>query len=155
MNQTHENKIIHLATDHAGFTLKEQIKAWLESQGHSVVDHGAQVIDEQDDFPDFVAPAAQAVADDLANSVAIVLGGSGQGEAMTANRYKGVRAVIYYGGDVEIVKLSRTHNDANVLALGARFVDNDNINDVIATWLATPFAGEEKRVRRNQKIDQV
>lgn len=152
MVTTHEEKVIHLATDHAGFAHKEHVKEWLESLGREVIDHGSYTHDEKDDFPDFIHPAAVAVAND-SNSVAIVFGGSGQGEAMVANREAGVRATVYYGGDSTIVTLSREHNDANVLSIGARFVDLTLTKKVITAWLKTPFLGEEKRVRRNQKLD--
>ena len=100
---THADKVIHLATDHAGLKLKETIKEWLESEGKLVTDHGAHQFDEQDDFPDYISKAAVAVAKQPDSTVGIIFGGSGQGEAMAANRFKGVRATVYYGGDSKIV----------------------------------------------------
>lgn len=153
--QTHANKKIHLATDHAGFVLKEEVKKWLQEKGVAVVDHGASSVNELDDFPDFIAKAAKAVSLQSANEVAIIFGGSGQGEAMVANRFRNVRATVYYGGDSKIVTLSREHNDANVLSIGARFVDVELTKKIITAWLQTSFDGSEKRVRRNRKMEQL
>ena len=107
---------IHLATDHAGLDLKNSIKDHLIDNGHNVTDHGAYEYDALDDYPDFIFPCARAVASDP-SSRGIILGGSGQGEAMAANRIKGVRAAVFYNGPNEIVKLSREHNNANILSL--------------------------------------
>ena len=142
---------IHLATDHAGLELKNIIKEHLENQGHNVIDHGAHEYDALDDYPDFIFPCAKAVAADP-KSRGIILGGSGQGEAMTANRVKGVRAVVFYNGPEEIVKLSREHNNANILSLGARFMNQAEIYDVIEMWLAEPFEGGRHQ-RRIEKLD--
>src|SRR3989338_1801332 len=108
---------IFLGSDHAGFQLKEKIKKYLQERGETIQDLGAFELNEEDDYPDFVGPVAEAVANDPERSRGIVLGGSGQGEAIAANRFKGVRAALYYGGDKEIVRLSSAHNNANVLAL--------------------------------------
>ena len=142
---------IHLATDHAGLELKNIIKEHLENKGHDVIDHGAHEYDALDDYPDFIFPCAKAVAADP-KSRGIILGGSGQGEAMTANRVKGVRAVVFYNGPEEIVKLSREHNNANILSLGARFMNQAEIYDVIEMWLAEPFEGGRHQ-RRIEKLD--
>lgn len=144
---------VFLGADHAGFALKEQIKRWLVAQGCEVEDRGAFSLDPEDDYPDFIAPVAQAVSEDPVNRRGIVLGGSGQGEAMVANRFAGVRAAVYYGGSEDIVALSREHNDANVLALGARFVSEEEAIAAVERWLATPFSGDERHVRRIKKID--
>ena len=109
--------IIHLATDHAGLDLKNSIKTYLLNKGFEVKDHGAHEYDPQDDYPDFIFPCAKAVAKNI-DSRGIILGGSGQGEAMAANRIKGIRAVVFYNGPKEIIKLSREHNNANILSLG-------------------------------------
>ena len=146
---------IHLATDHAGFARKNEVKAWLKEQGYTVVDHGALHLDEQDDFPDFISVAASAVSKDPAGSRAIIFGGSGQGEAMVANRYPQVRATVYYGGDEEIVALSRQHNDANVLSIGARFVDAEAAVRAVELWLNESPLSEEKYARRNKKIERL
>ncbi len=146
---------IHLATDHAGFECKNTVKEWLEEEGYQVVDHGALHLDAQDDFPDFISLAAAAVSKDPTLSKAIIFGGSGQGEAMVANRFPQVRATVYYGGDEEIVRLSRQHNDANVLSIGARFVDTRDALRVIELWLHETPLTDEKYERRNKKIERI
>ena len=143
---------IHLATDHAGLELKNAIKDYLIEKGHEVTDHGAHEYDAQDDYPDFIFPCARAVAANPENR-GIILGGSGQGEAMAANRIKGVRAAVYYGEEREIARLSREHNNANVLSLGARFISEQEIYDVIETWLDEPFEGGRHQ-RRIDKLDR-
>lgn len=145
--------IIHLATDHAGFVHKQAIAAWLTGEGYEVTDHGAYTYEPQDDFPDLIALAAAAVSKDPTNSRAIIFGGSGQGEAIVANRYPQVRAAVYYGGEDAIPSLSRKHNDSNVLSIGARFVGVDTVKKVIWEWLHTEPLEEEKYARRNQKIE--
>ena len=142
---------IHLATDHAGLELKNIIKEHLKENGHDVTAHGAHEYDALDDYPDFIFPCAKSVAADP-ESRGIILGGSGQGEAMTANRIKGVRAAVFYNGPEEIVKLSREHNNANILSLGARFMNQAEIYDVIEMWLAEPFEGGRHQ-RRIEKLD--
>lgn len=154
--------MIYLAADHAGFELKEKLKPYLQELGYEVKDCGAFSYDENDDYPDFVALAAQAVSEDTDNSRAIILGGSGQGEAMIANRFRGVRAAVYYGTTSanvsagkgnEIITLSREHNDANVLSLGARFLTEEEAKRAVKLWLDTAFTGEERHSRRLKKID--
>ena len=98
-------------------------------------------------------PVAQAVANEL-ESRGIVIGMSGQGEAMCANRFKNVRAAVYYGGSIEIVRLSREHNDANILSLGARFIEANEALETVKLWLETPFSGDERHVRRITKLDR-
>ena len=142
---------IHIATDHAGLELKNIIRDYLIKKGHDVKDHGAYEYDALDDYPDFIFPCAQAVAADP-ESRGIILGGSGQGEAMAANRIKGVRAAVFYNGPAEIVKLSREHNNANILSLGARFMTENEIYDVIEIWLNKPFEGGRHQ-RRIEKLD--
>ena len=143
---------IHIATDHAGLDLKNIIRDYLISKGHEVTDHGAHEYDALDDYPDYIFPCAKAVASDL-ESRGIILGGSGQGEAMAANRVKGVRAAVFYNGPVEIVKLSREHNNANILSLGARFMTEDEIYGVIEMWLDKSFGGGRHQ-RRIEKLDR-
>lgn len=145
---------ISLATDHAGFELKEKIKIFLESEGHEVIDCGAYSYEEGDDYPDFIAPATATLAKGTADRV-IILGGSGQGEAMVANRFPGARAAVYYGGDTSILALSREHNDANVLSLGVRFLSEEQAKGAVALWLKTKGATEERHIRRVRKIDAV
>ena len=143
---------IHVATDHAGLDLKNAIRDYLVDKGHDVTDHGAHEYDAQDDYPDFIFPCAKAVAADT-ESKGIILGGSGQGEAMAANRVKGCRAAVFYNGPMDIVKLSREHNNANILSLGARFMSEEEIYDVIELWLAEPFGGGRHQ-RRIEKLDK-
>ena len=143
---------IYLATDHRGFELKEKIKEWLKEWGYEYEDMGNFVYDKDDDYPDFIRKAAEAVANDPERSRGIILGGSGQGEAMVANRYKGVRAAVYYGGPEEVIVLSREHNDANVLSLGTFFLDKETVKKAIKLWLDTPFSGEERHIRRISKF---
>lgn len=159
---------IALATDHAGYKIIHQLKAYLESRGHECVDYGPQEYDENDDYPDYIFPAAQAVASGECQA-AIVMGGSGQGEAMTANRIPGARCALYYGpavanqavnaeGDTSedplvILKLSREHNDANVLSLGARFLSLEDMKKACDVWLETPFSGAERHARRIEKLN--
>jgi ribose 5-phosphate isomerase B len=143
---------IYLATDHAGFELKESMRAYLEAKGHEVTDFGAHEYNENDDYPDFIRPAAEAVAADAA-SLGIIFGGSGQGEDMVADKVVGVRSAVYYGGNLEIVKLAREHNNANVLSIGARFASEDEAKEAIDLFIETKFPGDERHVRRIEKID--
>ena len=142
---------IHLATDHAGLELKDKIKQHLNESGHDVIDHGAYEYDALDDYPDFIFPCAKAVAEDN-RSRGIILGGSGQGEAMAANRIKGVRAAVFYNGPKEIIELSRQHNNANILSLGARFMSEEEIYRIIEIWFDTDFE-EGRHQRRIDKLD--
>ena len=143
---------IHLATDHAGLELKEKVKLYLSDLNYEVIDHGAYEYDALDDYPDFIFPCANAVSNDP-ESKGIILGGSGQGEAMAANRVKGVRAAVFYNGPDEIIKLSRQHNNANILSLGARFMSEEEMHKVIEVWLSTDFESGRHQ-RRIEKLDE-
>jgi ribose 5-phosphate isomerase B len=143
---------IHLAADHAGYSLKETVKHYLMDKGYEVQDHGAFEFDQADNYPDFIFPCAQAVEGDK-ESRGIIFGGSGQGEAMAANRVRGVRAAVYYGGPEEIVQLSRRHNNANILSLGARFISEEEAFRVIDRWLEEPFEGG-RHIQRINALDQ-
>lgn len=143
---------IVLATDHAGYEHKEVLKKHLLSQGYDVQDFGTSSA-ESCDYPDFIFPAARAVAADPEGTRGIIFGGSGQGEAMVANRVKGVRATVYYQSNPEILELSRTHNNANILSIGARFVSVEEMKRDVDLWLKTDFPAEERHVRRIHKID--
>jgi ribose 5-phosphate isomerase B len=146
---------IHLATDHAGFALKEATKTWLNDLDYDeVVDHGAHELVETDDYPDFIKLAAEAVSENP-DERAIIFGASGQGEDMVADKFEHVRSAVYYGGPLEIVKLSREHNDANILSIGARFVTGEQAREAIELWLKTPFSGAERHQRRVDKIDDL
>lgn len=147
--------MIHFATDHAGFDLKETLLAFVRDElGHEVNDHGAYHLDSGDDYPDFIKPAAEAVQNNSGDR-AIIMGGSGNGEAMCANRYKGVRASVYYGGNLDIVTATREDNDSNILSLGARFLSEDEAKEVVKLWLETDFSDEERHRRRLDKIDSI
>lgn len=146
------NKVIYLATDHAGYPHKDAVKDWLKGEGYTIKDCGAYVFDAEDDFTDFISQAAKMVSRDPDSRRAIIFGGSGQGEAILANRFPHVRAAVYYGGPREIVELSRKHNDANVLSVGARFVNIDDTKAAIWDWLHTDTLTDKKYHRRNSKI---
>jgi len=142
------NKTIVLATDHAGFELKEHVKRFLIKKGYDIKDFGALEYDGLDDYPDFILPAAKYISEH--KLIGIIFGGSGQGEAMAANRIKGIRAAVFYNGPNEIVELSRLHNNANILSIGARFVNNQEAEKVIELWLSTDFeqGRHEKRINK-------
>ncbi len=147
---------IYFATDHAGFELKEKLTVFVhDTLGHEVIDCGAYELVEGDDYPSYIKKAGEAVSQNPLEVRAIILGGSGQGEAMVANKYPHVRATVYYGGSHEIITLSREHNDANVLSLGARFMTEEEAKEVVSTWLTTPFSNEERHVRRIAQIDEI
>ena len=141
---------IFLSADHAGFELKEFLSNHLIQLGYNVEDCGAYEMDSTDDYPDFIIPAARKVASDP-DSRGIIMGGSGQGEAIAANRIKGVRAAVYYDGPIDIVKLSRSHNNANILSLGARFISNEKAVEVVKMWFNEPFEGG----RHQKRIDKL
>ena len=136
---------IHIGSDHAGLEFKAKIIAHLQGQGHQVTDHGPHSFDPLDDYPEFCIPAALATAIDP-GSFGIVLGGSGNGEQMAANKVKGVRAALVWS--VEIAKLARQHNDANVISLGGRMHDEKLCLELVDTFLSTPFSNDERHVRR-------
>lgn len=145
---------IYFSSDHAGFELKNGLCEFVKSQGFDAVDLGPQSYDENDDYPDTISKAAEMISKNPEDR-AIVLGGSGQGEAMVCNRYPNVRAAVFYGGPMEIVNLSRAHNDANILSIGVRFVDQNQIGEVVRTWLLAQFSNIEKHARRIKKIEEL
>ena len=136
---------IHIGSDHAGLEFKAKIIAHLQSQGHQVTDHGPHSFDPLDDYPEFCIPAALATAKDP-GSFGIVLGGSGNGEQIAANKVNGIRAALVWS--VEIAKLARQHNDANVISLGGRMHDEKLCLELVDTFLSTPFSSDERHVRR-------
>ena len=142
---------IYLASDHAGFGLKQFLGDHLKDLGHAVEDCGALEMDPLDDYPDFIIPAAKKVAKNP-HSRGIIMGGSGQGEAIAANRIKGIRAVVYYDGPIDIVKLSRTHNNANILSFGARFITHEKAAEIVDLWLHESFEGG-RHIKRIDKLD--
>ena len=148
--QTNHMKI-HIGSDHAGLEFKAKIIEHLKSKGHQVEDHGPHQYDALDDYPVFCIPAAQATAADPA-SFGIVLGGSGNGEQMAANKVKGVRAALVWS--IETAKLAREHNNANVISIGGRMHDEQFCLVLVDTFLATPFTGDERHVRRIGQISK-
>lgn len=141
---------IHLATDHAGYRYKELIKTYLEEKGYKVMDHGAHEFDPADDYPKFVNLAAEEVSKAPNDTVAIVLGASGQGEAIASSRFSNIRTTVCYGGPMakEIVKAGKEHNNANVLALGAKYIEEKDVLELVDLWLTTLFTQDERHVRR-------
>lgn len=146
---------ICIASDHAGYELKSALIPYLTDLGHEVADFGAESLNPDDDYPGFIAQAAVAVFQDIENTKGIIIGGSGQGEAIVANRLPAIRAAVYYGGNLDIIKLSREHNDANILSLGARFMSVKEAQDAVKLWLETEFSGEEKHIRRIEQIETI
>lgn len=158
---------VFLASDHAGLTLKNALAEHIRTLGYDMEDVGAFASDPDDDYPDFVIPLARAVASD-ATSRGIIVCGSGQGEAMCANRVKGIRAAVFYGPrrvtvalDIEggrsedgfdAVRLPRRHNDANVLSIGARFVSGGEADEAVRIFLETPFSDSPRHARRLAKF---
>jgi len=144
---------ILIASDHAGFALKADLKEHLKEQGYTVQDEGAYEEKGDDDYPDFVSLVAKQVSSAPDECRGIVIGGSGQGEAMCANRYPHVRAAVLYHYDEHIIHLSRLHNNANVLSLGARFLTSEEAKKAVIAWLNTEFSNDDRHSRRNSKLD--
>ncbi|KKN29505.1 hypothetical protein LCGC14_0843390 [marine sediment metagenome] len=147
--------MIFLGSDHRGYELKEKIKKWLGGLDYPFEDMGAHKLDLDDDYPDFISLVAQEVSKNPENNLGIVLGHSGQGEAIAANKFPGIRAIVFYGGPEEILKLSREHNDANVLSLGASFVSDEDAKSALKLWLETKFSGNARHDRRINKIKEL
>src|SRR3989344_1738163 len=141
------------ASDHRGFDLKGKLIPFVQSLGHQTEDAGPFSYNPSDDYPDFISLAAKKISMDPTNFLGILIGGSGRGEAMVANRFPRVRAAVYYGGKDRILTLSREHNDANALSLGARFLSEEDAKHSIEVWLSAKFTGEERHVRRIAQID--
>lgn len=140
---------IHIGGDHAAYDLQRELVRWLGQEGHEVIDHGPSGYDELDDYPTFVLRAAEGVANDE-GSLGIVLGGSGNGEQIAANKVRGVRAALAW--NLETARLARQHNDANVVAVGGRQHSLEEATGIIEAFLAEPFSGDERHVRRIGKI---
>lgn len=147
--------MIYLASDHAGFELKEKVKDFLTKEGYQVEDCGAYTFDAEDDYPDFISKAAEAVSKDPENNKAVILGGSGQGEAIVANKFPGVRAAVYYGKAEQMPVLTRQHNDSNILSLGARFLTEGEAIEAVKLFLETSFSNEKRHTRRIEKIKKI
>ena len=140
---------IHIGSDHAGLELKAELIAHLTGNGHDVTDHGPYEYDALDDYPDFCIPTAQAVAQDP-SSLGIVLGGSGNGEQIAANKVKGIRAALAWS--IETAKLAKDHNNANVIAVGGRMHELSLVKEIIDAFIAYPFSNDERHIRRIKKI---
>lgn len=142
---------VHIGGDHAAYELHRELVRWLGEEGHEVVDHGPTEYDEQDDYPVFVLRAAEAVAADP-ESLGIVLGGSGNGEQMAANKVRGIRAALCH--TVELATLAREHNDARVISIGGRFSSVEDAKTMVRTFLTTPFSGAERHRRRIEMVSR-
>lgn len=136
---------IHIGGDHAAHELQRDLVSWLGEQGHEVLDHGPHEYDALDDYPVYVLRAAEGVAADP-GSLGIVLGGSGNGEQMAANKVAGIRAALACSR--ELATLARQHNDAQVVSLGARMHTLEEAREIVAAFLDTPFSGDERHQRR-------
>jgi ribose 5-phosphate isomerase B len=145
-------KRIFIGSDHAGYELKNSLKQYLNSNGYEVVDVGPYDYDQHDDYPESIIPAAEKAVEN--GCPGIVLGHSGQGEAIAANKVEGARAALYYGRDIDIIELSKEHNNANILSLGAGFLSKDEAIRAVETWLDTSFTGEDRHQRRLQEISR-
>jgi len=154
---------IFVGSDHAGFGLKEKLIPYLKELGYEVEDKGASEYKEDDDYPDFVIPVAREVSKNPNGVRGIVIGGSGQGEGMAANKFSDVRATVFYGErqcivteeHESIIKISRADNDANILSLGARFITEEEMRFAVKEWLDTPFKDTDKYKRRIIKMDRI
>lgn len=140
---------VYIASDHGGYHLKDELRRYLSELGHAVEDMGAHEMNPEDDYPDFVFPTGERVAQNP-GSMGIVIGRSGNGEAIAANKVKGIRAALCW--NEEVAKKAREHNDANVLSLGADYIDQETAKSIVKTFLETPFSGEERHKRRIEKI---
>lgn len=157
---------ILIAADHAGFEMKQALMPFLRDMGYEVKDFGATEFNDDDDYPDFIAPLAREISESGGTKQGIIIGGSGQGEAIVANRFPHVRAVVFNGqyhpdhlapgAHVPLeVKTAREHNDANVLSLGARFLSKADAEEAVKTFLTIPFSEDERHVRRLKKLDEI
>jgi len=140
---------VHIGTDHAGFEMKNILVKVLTDRGYEVVDHGAEAYDSEDDYPVYILPTAEAVIEDP-GSLGIILGGSGNGEAIIANKVRGIRAALIHSHDTAV--LARKHNNANVAALGARMHSREQAIDLVLAFLTTDFSGAERHARRIELI---
>ena len=161
---------VYFAADHAGFELKNILLAFVRDElGHETQDCGAATFDVNDDYPEIIASAARELSEDTLagrDSRALLLGASGQGEAMVANRFKGVRCALYYGiprrtqtdaagNELDMLAATRIHNNANALSLGGRFLTAEEAKEAVQKWLAVPFTNETRHARRVNQIDEV
>ncbi len=146
-------KKILLATDHAGLDMKERLKTWLLTQSYELEDFGATSLNPEDDYPDFITPLSSKISQEPEQYMAFIFGGSGQGEAMVANRFRNVRAAVLACPNMDLVRLSREHNDANILSFGARFLDIDFVIAAAEIFLSTRFSEVGRHKRRISKFN--
>ncbi len=144
---------IYIGSDHAGFEMKREVASFLSTLPYESYDCGPYEYSQDDDYPYYISEVASHVSKDKDN-IGIVLGFSGQGEAIVANRFANVRCAVFYGGTKHILTLSREHNDANMLSLGAHFLTTQEAKEAIELWLNTKFSGDERHVRRIKKIEK-
>lgn len=147
-----DKTIVYLGSDHGGYLLKEELKIWLVKNGFTGEDLGADSFDPEDDYPDFILPLAKKVAADP-SSFGIVIGRSGNGEAIAANKIKRIRAALCM--NKEMARKAREHNNANIISLGADYIDTDQAESMVKIFLETPFSHEERHIRRLAKIEEV
>ncbi|MEQ1561669.1 MAG: RpiB/LacA/LacB family sugar-phosphate isomerase [Nitrospira sp.] len=145
---------VYIGSDHAGFFMKKELVSFLTSLRFEVVDCGPETYNHDDDYPDYVSVVAKNVSNEQ-DTMGIIIGFSGQGEAMVANRFPKVRSAVFYGGTRHVLTLSREHNDANILSLGAHFLTTQEAKQAVEFWLHTKFSGEERHIRRIKKIDSL
>jgi ribose 5-phosphate isomerase B len=161
---------IYLATDHAGFELKNKVADFLEKEGYAIEDCGPETYDKDDDYPDYISKAAAKVSENP-EDFGIVFGGSGQGEAIVANKFKGVRCALFYGPVIppiatditgnksddpyEMLRLTREHNNSNMLSLGVRFLTEEDAFSAIKLFLTSKYSAEERHARRIEKIKKL
>ena len=157
------NNMIYIGSDHAGYDLKEKLKKYIEEELNLAVDDkGAFTLNGTDDYPDFIKPVAEAVSKDT-NNLGIIIGASGEGEAICANKTHGIRAIVYYGGNkkqkdasgkrINIIESGRLHNNANILSLGARFITERRAKKTVRSFIETPFSNDERHIRRINKLE--
>lgn len=144
-----------IASDHAGFELKNKIKDFLLEEGFDVEDMGAHIFVSDDNYPEIMIPTAMRVLADSENTRAIIFGKSGQGEAMVVNRFPGIRAMVYHGKNLEIIRLGREHNDSNILSIGAGFVDFEEAREAVKLWISTNFSGDRRHIKRIEQMDNI
>ncbi len=147
-------KTLYIGSDHAGFELKRELIPFLSKQGFEIFDCGPHEYVHEDDYPDYVSVVAREVSQNP-EAKGIVIGWSGQGEAMVANKFPGIRCAVFYGGTKHILTLSREHNDANILSLGAHFLTTQEAKSAVELWLNTNFSNDERHMRRIAKIEEI
>lgn len=152
MEKEIKNTIL-FASDHAGFKLKESLMEYAKELGYQTEDMGPFEYDPTDDYPKTISPLAQKISENPDKYIGIIIGWSGQGEAMSANRFPNVRACVYYGEKEEVLRLAREHNDSNVLSLASLFLSDEKAKNAMRVWLETPFSEDERHIRRIEELN--